>query len=71
MSVIKYRPIKDFGGWGLKWGKNTELISIKGTNGIEIILNNASKVMIGTSKPDEAKEAVKLFLSEKNIPETL
>ena len=53
----KYSPIKDFGGWGLRysfWG-NGKAYSISGNQGLQLELTNKKKILIGTQKPDEIK----------------
>ena len=55
IEVIKYRPIKEYGGWGLKANKHGRAYSTSGSYGIKIHIKNAKHILIGTLKPEEAK----------------
>ena len=59
----KYRPIIEYGGWGLRWGfKNGKAYNIKGNMGLQLEFNNGKKLLIGTQKPDELTNALKLWI---------
>lgn len=55
----KYRPISEYGGWGLKGGnvfgkKSGIAINVKGNIGIQLVLKNGKKILIGTQKREDA-----------------
>lgn len=55
-----YRPIKEFGGWGMRTafnGKNGKAYNVSGNVGIQLELKNGSKTLLGTQKGKEAKSA--------------
>ena len=56
ISVIKYSPISDYGGWGLKGNSTTKAYSILGDSGLLLDIGEKKKIMIGTLKHDELKE---------------
>ena len=53
-SVRKFNVYREFGGYGLKKikGKKTWALTVKGNTGLEIIMQNGKKVMLGTQRPD-------------------
>ncbi len=51
IRVIKYKPIQNYGGWGIKHGSYT----VKGNIGLQVIFNNQKKILIGTQKENEIK----------------
>lgn len=52
--VRKYNPIGEYGGWGLKGSKkHGKAINVSGNMGLQIILKNGEKILVGTNKPDE------------------
>ena len=58
--VRKYRPIKEYGGWGYRFGFGTgKAFNISGQDGIQIIFKDGSKLLIGTAEPVKAAEAIK------------
>lgn len=56
VNIIKFRPILDYGGWGIKHNTYT----VKGNLGIQIYFSN-SKLLIGTQKEQEAKRVLETY----------
>lgn len=60
--VTKYNPLRDFGGWGYRMSfKKGKAVNIRGNMGIQLILNDGKKVLIGTQKTNEAETAITHF----------
>lgn len=57
--VRTYKPIKEFGGWGYRsfFGSN-KAVNIKGNKGIQLVLKNGDKLLIGTQKENDAKMVI-------------
>ena len=53
--VRKYKPIMEYGGWGLKYGKSGLAYNISGNMGIQLELNDGRKILIGTRQPEEVE----------------
>lgn len=60
---ITYRPLLDYGGWGIRYrpGKGTAY-NVSGNRGIRIERKNGQKVLFGTLRPDEFESAVTKLL---------
>lgn len=66
-EVIEYKPIKEYGGWGLRVGKNGVAYSVSGKKGVLITFKEPKKLfwgkhktlLIGTQKPDDWREVLK------------
>ena len=58
----QYKPIKEYGGWGYrtKFGKG-KAYNVKGNKGIQIVLLNDKKILIGTQKMSEAEEVISRY----------
>ncbi len=52
-EVVKYQPINDYGGWGLRLGRKGTAYNVKGNMGLRLTLQNKKTLLIGTSKADE------------------
>lgn len=59
-EVVKYNPIRDYGGWGLRYGRNGKAYNVKGDKGLRINFHKGKPLLIGTSKP----EVLQVFLQE-------
>lgn len=53
--VRKYPPLGEYGGWGIRQGLfgKGKAYNVKGNQGLQIILNDEKKVLIGTQKFEE------------------
>jgi hypothetical protein len=57
-EVRKYSPIKDFGGWGIRYGRNGKAFNVSGNQGLFLELKGRKNFMIGTQVPDSLRHAV-------------
>jgi hypothetical protein len=59
--VREYNPIAEYGGWGIRLGLfgKGRAFNVSGNKGIQLVFKNNKKLLIGTSKPVEASEAIK------------
>lgn len=56
-----YKPIKEYGGWGIRIGRYGRAYSIRGTKGMQIRLEDDSRILIGTSDEAGIKRAIEEF----------
>jgi hypothetical protein len=54
--VRQYSPLKEYGGWGIKKGRNGWAYTMSGHYGIQIVKKDGKEIMVGTRQPDAAKE---------------
>jgi hypothetical protein len=52
--VREYSPIGEFGGWGIRGIGKNKALNISGNKGIQLVMKDGSKLLIGTNKIDEA-----------------
>lgn len=59
--IRKYKPIAEYGGWGVRWsGKNGTAYTTQGYYGIQLVLKNNKKVLIGTQQSTQ----IEVLISE-------
>lgn len=60
-NAIEYRPIRDFGGWGIRYSMKTKRIcyNVSGHHGVEVTLNDGKVIVFGTQQPQQFVEALK------------
>ncbi len=63
VEVRTYRPILEFGGWGLRWGPSGKAYSAFGTEGVQLVLTNGKRVLIGSQRASELAAAMNTYLS--------
>jgi hypothetical protein len=58
-SAIEYRPIREFGGWGIRWGgKGRRAWSISGKQAVQLFLDDGREVVIGSLRADELDQTI-------------
>ncbi len=59
-EVIEYLPLRDYGGWGIRYNffKKEKAYNLHGKIGLQLEFKNGKKLLIGTQKPDEIIEAI-------------
>ena len=56
--VRVYKPIREYGGWGLRGlGKNRAL-NVSGNMGIQLVMRNGHRLLIGTRSGEDAAHAL-------------
>lgn len=57
-----YRPLREYGGWGVRWGLfsfgSNRAYNVKGDQGVQLVLTNGDRVLLGTQRPQELEAAI-------------
>ncbi len=66
-KIRKYKPIKEYGGWGVKKGKKSmgKAYNVRGNIGMQLYLKNGKKVLIGTQRSDAFLRAMKRMMENE------
>jgi len=59
-----YRPIAEFGGWGVRFWPYLRAYNVYGNRGVELEFMNGRKLMIGSQRPEELVNAIDKARSE-------
>jgi len=56
-----YRPLRDFGGWGLKYSFKEKCwaYNVSGDRGVQLELTNGKRLLIGSQRAEALAEAIK------------
>ena len=53
LEVVTYRPIADYGGWGIRSGRDGErVLSARGNRGVRLELTDGTRLLIGSQRPE-------------------
>ncbi len=52
-EIRKYRPVWEYGGWGIRFNRHGKAYTVKGTIGLQMELTNGEKILLGTENPDK------------------
>ncbi len=53
-----YRPVRDFGGWGVRWAARGIVYHARGKRGVRLVLASGERVLIGSQRPEELAQAI-------------
>jgi hypothetical protein len=63
---IQYRPLRDYGGWGIRYGLHGKAYNVYGNMGIRFTFSNGKKLLIGSQKPDEFESVLQKIMKNKH-----
>lgn len=49
-EVITYNPVKEYGGWGIRYGKKRKAYNVKRNKGLFIQFKNGKSLLVGTQQ---------------------
>jgi hypothetical protein len=59
VEALTYRPIKDFGGWGVRWATARGIVyNARGKRGVRMVLASGERVLVGSQRADELARAI-------------
>ena len=56
----QYKPLREYGGWGIKCGKGGKAFNVSGDRGLQLVFTNGKRLLIGSQKADELEQAMRL-----------
>ncbi len=48
-----YRPIMEYGGWGIRFGKSGKVYNMSGNKGVQLVFKNGKRLLIGSQRAEE------------------
>ena len=54
----QYRPLLDYGGWGIRFGRGGKAYTVSGQQGVQLVFKNGQRLLIGSQQPDQLVEAI-------------
>ena len=49
-EAITYSPLREYGGWGIRYGRRGKAYNVSGSRGVLLTLKDGSNVLIGSAK---------------------
>ncbi len=67
-EVRKYKPLREYGGWGIRFGIKGKAFNVSGNVGIELKLKNRKRtILFGTQNPEELKRVIEQLIEKRII----
>jgi hypothetical protein len=59
VESVRYRPIADCGGWGIRIGLDGERVyNARGDLGVRLYFRDGTRILLGSQRPDELADAI-------------
>jgi hypothetical protein len=56
--VRVYRPLLEYGGWGVRYGWKGKAYNVQGNRGVQLELAQGNRLLIGTQRAEELAQAI-------------
>lgn len=66
--AITYRPLREFGGWGLRFGTGRRAYTVSGNRGVELTLTDGRRIVIDSRDPAGLQAALEQYRIGGNSP---
>ena len=60
--AVTYRPIWDYGGWGLRCGRGGRAYNVSGRRGVRLEFHDGKHLLIGSQRPEELAAAIESLM---------
>jgi len=54
----RYRPLLEYGGWGVRWSRSGKAYNVSGNRGVQLELAGGKKLLIGSQRPQALAMAI-------------
>lgn len=59
LRTVTYRPLKEFGGWGVRGLGKRKAWSARGNRAVALVLTGGRELLIGTDQPQRLEERIR------------
>lgn len=58
-EVRTYSPLKEYGGWGIRYGSNGKAYNVSGNQGVQLEFRDGKRLLVGSQLPLELLNALR------------
>lgn len=58
-SPRRYRPIREFGGWGVRIARTGKAYNVTGNLGVQLVFRDGKRLLLGTQRPEALATAIR------------
>jgi hypothetical protein len=62
-QAVTYRPLREYGGWGIKYRRKSKAYSVSGDRGVKLEFQSGRSLLIGSQRAEELAEALAAIIS--------
>ena len=57
-ELVTFRPLRDFGGWGIRRGRTGWAYTVRGNRGVRLTFQQGTPLVIGSQEPERLYQAI-------------
>ncbi len=61
-KVRTYRPIREYGGWGIRFSRKGRAYNVSGDRGVQLEFSKGMPLLIGSQKPEELSDVINRYI---------
>ena len=59
IEALQYKPLGDYGGWGIRYGFKGKAYNVSGNKGVKFYLTNGRNILFGSQKYKDLEKVLK------------
>jgi hypothetical protein len=63
-EVRSYNPLKEYGGWGVRFGRSGKAYNVSGNRGVQLELSSGERLLLGSQRPEELAAAMEARIQQ-------
>ena len=64
-GITSYRPFRDYGGWGVRYGAGAKAYIVSGNRGLWLDLYSGTRILLGSQRPEELNQVIDSLMRKK------
>jgi hypothetical protein len=64
LTVRTYRPLREFGGWGIRYGWRANAYNVSGNRGVQLALREGKPLLLGSQRPEALADAIRTHMRQ-------
>ncbi|WP_336000234.1 DUF6141 family protein [Halorientalis halophila] len=64
VEATTYRPLRDYGGWGIRWRPGAIAYNVRGSRGVFLTRPGDRDLLVGSQRPEELATAIRAAMSD-------
>jgi hypothetical protein len=61
-SARSYKPVREYGGWGIRFGRKGKAYNVYGDKGVQLVFTDAMPLLIGSQRSEELADIINGYI---------
>ncbi len=69
-AAVQYSPLRDYGGWGIKYGRKGKAYNVSGNRGVRLEFEQGKPLLVGSQQPELLARAIQQYIDVQSMRRT-